>query len=327
MAVKLRKIVIVMLVSFTFLVLLNACSNANSTNKTEDASEDKTVRIGYQKFGTLNFLKAKGTLEKELKPLGFSVEWTEFPGGPQLLEALNVGSLDFGHTGEAPPIFAQAAGAPLIYVANEPNNPRGEAIIVPKDSPIKSVKDLKGKKVALNKGSNVHYLLVKALEANGVKYEEIETAFLPPSDARAAFEKGAVDAWVIWDPFLAEAERKTGARILLDGTDLVNNREFFLASESFAKAHPEVIDVIYQEIEKAEQWVKDNKLEAAEFLAPQIGMEKETLEIVLNRRTYGIEKITDETIKDQQEIANKFYDLKLIPKKINTSDAILKTKE
>ena len=84
-------------------------------------------------------------------------------------------------------------------------------------------------------------------------YEDIETAFLPPSDARAAFEKGAVDAWVIWDPFLAEAERKTGARILVDGTDLVNNREFFLASKSFAEENPEVLDVIYNEIEKAEQ--------------------------------------------------------------------------
>ena len=150
---------------------------------------------------------------------------------------------------------------------------------------------------------------------------------MPPSDARAAFEKGAVDAWVIWDPFLAEAERKTGARILLDGTDLVNNREFFLASESFAKAYPEVIDVIYGEIEKAEQWVKGNKFEAAEFLAPQIGMEKETLEIVLNRRSFGIEKIKQSTIKDQQAIADKFYEWKLIPKQINTSDAILTSKE
>jgi sulfonate transport system substrate-binding protein len=330
MVVHFKKIL--MLVSMTFLLFLSACSgNNHSTNTTKDASagkgEDKTVHIGYQKFGTLNFLKAQGTLEKELEKLGFTVEWTEFPGGPQLLEALNVGSLDFGHTGEAPPIFAQAADAQLIYLANEPNNPRGEAIIVPKDSPIKSVKDLKGKKVALNKGSNVHYLLIKALEANGVKYEEIETAFLPPSDARAAFEKGAVDAWVIWDPFLAEAERKTGARILLDGTDLVNNREFFLASESFAKAHPEVIDVIYKEIAIAEQWVKDNTLEAAEFLAPQIGMEKETLEMVLNRRSFGIEKIKNSTIKDQQAIADKFYELKLIPKRINTSDAILSTKE
>src|SRR5690606_30312271 len=151
-------------------------------------------------------LKSKGTLEDKLKGLGFKVTWTEFPAGPQMLEALNVGAIDFGNTGEAPPIFAQAAGAPLVYVAHEPPAPRGEAILVPKVSPIKTVADLKGKKVALNKGSNVHYLLVKALEKAGVKYSEIQTAFLAPADARAAFERGSVDAWVIWDPFQAAAE-------------------------------------------------------------------------------------------------------------------------
>lgn len=137
---------LILLFSFLFLLILSACNKEASTSDQSSSNEEEmTVRIGFQKFGTLNFLKAQGTLEEELKPLGFTVEWTEFPGGPQLLEALNVGSLDFGHTGEAPPIFAQAADAPLIYYANEPSNPRGEAIIVPKDSPIKTVKDLQGK--------------------------------------------------------------------------------------------------------------------------------------------------------------------------------------
>ncbi|WP_147534606.1 sulfonate ABC transporter substrate-binding protein [Bacillus marasmi] len=327
MASKTAKLTIVT-ISILFLVLLSACSSEKqSTEKTQTEKAANTIRIGYQKFGTLNFLKAQGTLEKELKSLGVKVEWTEFPGGPQLLEALNVGSLDFGHTGEAPPIFAQAAGAPLVYFANEPENPKGEALVVPKDSPIKSIKDLKGKKIALNKGSNVHYLLVKALEKNGLKYEDVETAFLPPSDARAAFEKGVVDAWVIWDPFLAEAERKIGARILFDGTDLVKNREFFLATVSFANENQEVLEVLYEEIAKAEQWVEGNKKEAAEFLAPQIGMEKETLDVVLSRRSYGIQNITEREILDQQLIANKFFELKLIPKKIDTSEAKIQSKE
>lgn len=327
MVVKRRKLALLASISILFLLLLSACgSNNKSTEKAAaKKAETKIIHIGYQKYGTINLLKGQNTLEKELKPLGYQVEWTEFPGGPQLLEALNVGSIDFGHTGEAPPIFAQAAGAPLVYYANEPVNPKGEAIIVPKDSPIKSVKDLKGKKIALNKGSNVHYLLVKALEANGLKYEEVEKAFLPPSDARAAFEKGAVDAWVIWDPFLAEAQQKTGARILQDGKDLVENREFFLASKSFAKENPEVLDVIFKELGKAEKWVNTNREEAAEFLAPQIGMDKETLDIVLNRRPYGIEKISADRLKNQQNIADKFYELKLIPKKIDTSEAVLST--
>lgn len=308
-------------------VFVSGCSSASS-GKTQEAAasnkEQKVINIGYQKFGTLNILKAKGSLEKGLKSLGYSVKWTEFPGGPQLLEALNVGSLDFGHTGEAPPIFAQAAGAPLVYYANATANPKGEAILVPKNSPIKSVKDLKGKKVALNKGSNVHYLLVKALEKAGVQYSDIKTVFLPPADARAAFEKGDVDAWVIWDPFFADAEQATNARILTDGTDLVNNREFFLASSKFAKAHPDVLDIIFKELQKTDKWVEGNPKEAAKFLAPQIGMSVETLELTLSRRTFGLEKMTDKVAEDQQNIADVFYKLQLIPIDIKVNEAIAK---
>lgn len=192
-------------------------------------AQDKTVRIGFQKYGKLVLLKSKGSLEPKLKALGYSVKWSEFNAGPALLEAINVGALDFGNTGEAPPIFAQAAGAPIRYIAFEPPAPKGEAILVPKDSPLKSVADLKGKKVALNKGSNVHYLLVKALEKANVKYADITPVFLAPADARAAFERGAVDAWVIWDPFQAAAEAAIGARTLADGTDTVWNYQFYLS--------------------------------------------------------------------------------------------------
>src|SRR6202795_1416567 len=200
--------------------------------------QDKVVRIGFQKYGKLVLLKSKGTLEEKLKAVGYKVVWTEFPSGPPLLEALNIGAIDFGNTGEAPPIFAQAAGAPIQYVAYEPPAPKGEAILVPKDSPLKSIVDLKGRKVALNRGSNVHYLLVKALEKAGVKYSEIEPVFLAPADARAAFERGAVDAWVIWDPYLSAAEAATGARTLSDGTGIVANHQFYLAAKGFIDANP-----------------------------------------------------------------------------------------
>src|SRR5258708_39704302 len=190
--------------------------------------QDKVVRIGYQKYGKLVLLKGRGTLEKKLGPLGYTVSWTEFPSGPPLLEALNVGSIDFGISGETPPIFAQAPGAPLVYLAYDPPAPQGEAILVPKDSSLKSVADLRGRKVALNKGSNVHYLLVKALEKAGLKYTDIEPVFLAPADALAAFTRGSIDAWVIWDPYEAAAEALTGARILADGTGLVANRQLYL---------------------------------------------------------------------------------------------------
>src|SRR4051794_33025709 len=182
------------------------------------AAQGKELRIGYQKAASILVLqKAQGSLEKKLAPQGVNVKWVEFPAGPQLLEGLNVGAVDFGYVGEAPPVFAQAAGAKFVYAGYDPASPKAEAIVVPKASPLKSVADLRGKKVALNKGSNVHYLLVKLLEKHGLKYTDVQPVFLPPADARAAFEKGAVDAWVIWDPFLSAVEKQTGARILADG--------------------------------------------------------------------------------------------------------------
>ena len=284
-------------------------------------AQDKVVRIGFQKYGKLVLLKSKGTLESKLKAAGYQVVWTEFPSGPPLLEALNVGAIDFGNTGEAPPIFAQAAGAPIQYVAYEPPAPKGEAILVPKDSKITSVADLKGKKVALNKGSNVHYLLVKTLEKAGVKYSEIETVFLAPADARAAFERGAVDAWVIWDPFQAAAEAATGARTLADGTGIVANYQFYFASRKFIGADPKIVDLVLAQLSEVDDWAKGDIHTVAEQLAPAIGLPVPVVAVALKRQSYGIKPITESVIADQQQVADAFFALGLIPKSIKISDA------
>jgi sulfonate transport system substrate-binding protein len=284
---------------------------------------DNVIRIGYQKYGTLVLLKAHGSLEKRLAPLHVEVKWTEFPAGPQLLEGLNVGSIDFGTAGEAPPIFAQAAGADLVYVGNEPPASAGEAILVPRDSPIKTVADLKGKKVALNKGSNVHFLLVKLLEKAGVQYKDIDPIFLTPADARAAFERGSVDAWAIWEPFFAAAQRQTGARILADGNGVVSNHQFFLAARTYATKRPDVIAIALDELAVVDQWAKSNPKEAATALAPQIGLDEPTVELALSRGGYGVKPVNDAVLAEQQRIADTFYDLKLIPRHITIRDATL----
>jgi sulfonate transport system substrate-binding protein len=284
---------------------------------------DNVLRIGYQKYGTLVLLKARGSLEKRLAPLHVEVKWTEFPAGPQLLEGLNVGSIDFGTVGEAPPIFAQAAGADLIYVGNEPAASAAEAILVPKDSPIKTVAELKGKKVALNKGSNVHFLLVKLLEKAGVQYKDIDAVFLTPADARAAFERGSVDAWAIWEPFLAAAQRQTGARILADGNGVVSNHQFFLASRPYASKRADVVAIVLEEVAAVDQWAKTNPKDAAAALQAQIGLDQATLELALSRGGYGVTPVNDAVLAEQQRIADAFYDLKLIPKHIDVRDATL----
>jgi sulfonate transport system substrate-binding protein len=282
--------------------------------------QDKVVRIGFQKYGKLVLLKSKGTLEDRLKAVGYKVVWIEFPSGPPLLEALNVGAIDFGNTGEAPPIFAQAAGAPIQYVAYEPPAPKGEAILVQKDSKLNSVAELKGKKVALNKGSNVHYLLVKVLEKAGVKYSEIEPVFLAPADARAAFERGAVDAWVIWDPFQAAAEAATGARALADGTGIVSNYQFYFASKKFLESDPKTVDLVLAQLSEVDDWAKSDIHAVAEQLAPAVGLPVAVVEVALKRQSYGIKPLSDAVIADQQQVADTFFALGLLPKQIRIAD-------
>ncbi len=283
------------------------------------------LRIGYQKSASLFVLqKATGSLEKKLAPLGVGVKWVEFPAGPQLLEGLNVGAVDVGYVGEAPPIFAQAAGARFVYIGYDPAAPQAEAILVLKDSPIKSVPDLKGKKVALNKGSNVHYLLVKQLEKHGLKLSDIQPVYLAPADGRAAFESKNVDAWVIWDPFQAAAEKATGARVLADGSgNVVNNYQYYLAERGYAKKHGAVIQALFEDSVTQGIWLKKNLRQAAELIAPQQGLPVEVVELSLRRYEFNVKPITAAVAADQQKIADTFHDLKLIPKPIKVSEAVV----
>jgi len=285
------------------------------------AADPVTLRIGVQKYGTLIILAQQHTLEESLKPLGVTVEWREFPGGPQLLEALSAGAIDFGTTGDAPPIFAQAASNALVYVAVEPPAPAGEAILVPKGSTLQSLAELKGKKVALNKGSNVHFLLVQALAKGGLTPKDITPVYLTPADARAAFESGNVDAWAIWDPFLAAAQAATEARVLTDGTGLATNRQFYLASRHLAADHPELIQAVTQEIVKTDAWAAGHQPEVAALLSPKTGIPAPILEKSLARLGYGVTPVDDEVLKSQQQIADTFFRLGLIPKPIAVRDA------
>ena len=276
----------------------------------------RVLRVGHQK-GWLSILKGRGTLEKRLAPLGVTVTWTEFNAGPVQLEALNVGSIDFGDVGEAPPIFAQAAGAPLVYAGATVPRPKLEAIIVPKGSPIQSVADLKGKRVAYNKGSNVQYFLVKLLQKHGLQYSDVQSIFLPPADARAAFEKGAIDAWIIWDPFLAAAQKTLDARLLADATGVVNNRAYYFTSRDFATKNPDVLKIAIEELNAIDTWASKNKQTAAAELSAVLGLDKSITELQLSRSAFGITVVNRDILAEQQSIADTFFELKLIPKKLN----------
>ncbi|WP_424974241.1 sulfonate ABC transporter substrate-binding protein [Methylobacterium brachiatum] len=281
-----------------------------------------TVRVGYQKYGSLVLLKGRGTLETALQPLGYTVAWSEFPSGPPLMEALNAGAVDFGSAGEAPPIFAQAASAELRYVATEPPAPRGEAILVPKDSPVRSVADLRGRTLALNKGSNVHFLVVRALEQAGLPYDAVKFAFLAPADANAAFVRGSVDAWAIWDPYLAAAERATGARVLADAQGLAPNRQFYLSRRGFTDANSEIVAIVLKAIGEVDTWAAGHAETVAAELAPSVGIPAPVLRVALDRLSYGVTPLDAAAVADQQRVADAFHSLGLLPKPIRVADAV-----
>src|SRR5438477_226293 len=187
--------------------------------------QDKVVRIGFQKYGKLVLLKSKGTLEDRLKAAGYKVVWTEFPSGPPLLEALNVGAIDFGNTGEAPPIFAQAA-----------------------------------------------------------------------------------------------AEAATGARTLADGTGIVSNYQFYFTSKKFLESDPKIVDLVLEQLSEVDDWARGDIHAVAEQLAPAIGLSVPVVEVALKRQSYGIKPLTESVINDQQQVADTFFSLGLVPKQIKMSD-------
>jgi sulfonate transport system substrate-binding protein len=313
--------------SFAYLVVL-AMAGLAATAPNSAAQQEQTLRIGYQKYGTLVVEKARATLETRLAPLHVHVTWTEFLGGPALLEAMGADSIDFGITGDAPPIFAQVAGVPLVYVAVEPPSPHGEGIIVPAASPIHSIADLRGKKIALNRGSNVHNLLVRVLQSGGLSVSDVQPVYLKPSDARPAFENGSVDAWAIWDPYLAAAQTALKTRLIADGVAahdhvIDENREFFLATRDFATAHPEVLKVLLADLKQTEAYASTHHAEVVQLLAPAMGMDPAAVRLAIDRLSFGVQPIDAPILAAQQNIADVFASLNLIPDKIDIKDATL----
>ena len=281
----------------------------------------KTVNIGFQKANIFALLKYRGTLDTEFKKQGISVRWVEFPAGPQMLEGLNVGSIDLAATGDAPPTFAQAAQADLVYLAHSPANPKTEAIVVPENSPIHTVADLKGKRVALNKGSDVNYLLVTALEKAGLSYKDVTPVYLPPADARAAFQRGAVDAWVIWDPYYAEVETNAKARLVKNAEGLVPHYTFYLASRKFADTYPQTAKQVIDQLGTLSDWANKNQAEAAKILSTSTGLPQPIWQHALDRMPFGAVRMTPEVFSEQQKLADKFTQIGLLPVKVNVSSA------
>ncbi len=302
---------------------------AFNTSSTKIAARDaKVVRVVRSKQLTaLAILEKQGTLKKRLESLGYKLEWPEFAAGPQQLEALNAGGLDIASTAESPPIFAQAAGTPLVYLATTSANAKSISLVVSVNSPIKTIKDLKGKKVAFQKASIGHYLLLKALEKNGLKLSDVESVYLPPPDANVAFNQGKVDAWFIWEPFVTRNVQQKIGRVLIDGSNIRDTGNFYSTTKQFYKDNPQVIKVFLEELQKAENWGKRYPKETAKLLTTLTQLDVPTLEKMHGKYDWDLRPITERVIKKQQEVADKWYSLGLIPKKVNVRDGFLTFKQ
>jgi sulfonate transport system substrate-binding protein len=280
------------------------------------------LRLGFQKSAVnLVILKQRGTLEKRFP--ASKVQWIEFPAGPQLLEALAAGSLEFGLTGDTPPVFAQSAGRDLYYVGAEPPKPLSSAILAPANSSLRELADLRGKKVALQKGSSAHYLLVRALDRASLAWSDITPLYLTPSDARAAFERGSVDAWAIWDPYYAAAELDVKPRVLANGQGLSSNNSFYLASHPLVERYPAAVLALHDELTRADQFVQSERKEAAQHISDFSGLSLATVHLFLSRRPSSPTRpLPPALVADQQRVADTFHRLGLIPKPIRVADIV-----
>jgi sulfonate transport system substrate-binding protein len=280
------------------------------------------LRVGFQKSAALLvILKQQGWLEKRFP--GTKINWIEFPAGPQLLEALAVGGLDFGMTGDSPPVFAQAAGKDIVYVGAELPKPLSSAILVKASSDIKTLADLKGRKIALQKGSSAHFLVARAVAKAGLQWQDITPAYLAPADARAAFERDSVDAWGIWDPYYAATEVDIKPRVLTNGVGLADNNSLYLASRELVKQHPGAILTLLAALSDADAYLHKERAEAVRLIAEFSGLGRPTVQLFLERRPVSpVAPLGVELVAEQQRIADTFFGLGLIPRRLRVADIV-----
>jgi sulfonate transport system substrate-binding protein len=283
------------------------------------SGEPAEIRIGYQKYGVLVIARQQASLENHFAASGVRIKWVEFSSGPPMLEAMSAGSVDVGAVGNTPPIFAQAAGANIVYAAGQPLT-KGQGILVPASSPVRSIADLKGKRIGVTKGSSAHNLVVLALEKAGLTWADIAPVYLSPPDATAAFANGSIDAWSIWDPYLAIGEVKQKGRILINAADVAPTNDFLIANRNFAISHSSALRDLIAVLADAAQWAETHRAEVAKSLGEVTGVPLDIQSVAEERSSYAIGPITGDVVRTQQDVADRFYKLGLIPKPIVVRD-------
>lgn len=309
-----------------FLKTLLATATAVGTSSkllAQGSPQLKEVRIGYQKTGVLVIARQQAVLEKHFATKGVNIRWVEFTSGPPLLEAMSVGSIDFGAVGDSPPIFAQAANANIVYAAGQKIT-NGQGILVPQKSSIQTIADLKGKRVGFTKGSSAHNIVVQTLEKAGLTYDDITPIYLTPPDAGPAFANGSIDAWAVWDPYFAIGEKKQNGRILINAHEVTKSNSFFIANRDFARQQSAALADLILKLGEAAVWAENNRSSVAKSLAEVTGVPLDIQTVAAERASFLIGAVTDDIIETQQGVADRFYKLGLIPKPVNVREIVWK---
>lgn len=306
-----------------FLKLSAAASLAPLLSGRAAAEPLTEIRIGYQKNGVLVIARQRRTLEDHFASQNIGIKWLEFSSGPPMLEAMNVGSIHYGAVGDSPPIFAQAAGAAVVYAAGQPIT-NGQGILVPKDSPIRSLADLRGKRIGFTKGSSAHNVVLLVLQKAGLSYDDIVPVYLTPPDAGPAFAQGSIDAWSIWDPYFAIGELKQNGRILVNASDVGRTNSFYIANRDFAQRNGAILKQIVTVTSATAQWAETHRNEVAQSLAAVTGIPLDIQTAAADRSSFAVGPVTDDIIATQQGVADRFHQLGLIPRPIVVRDAVWK---
>jgi sulfonate transport system substrate-binding protein len=293
--------------------------------RSAQAATGPTLRIGWQKFGVVALAKSTGALEKRLADKGVTIEWNEFTSGPPALEAVGAGAIDFGITGDVPPLFAQASGGDLLYVGAYQGPAAFHGLLVQKGSPIQKIEDLKGVKLAYKRGSSGHNFAIQVLRKAGLTVSDITEVDLAPPDAAAAFKNGSIDAWAIWDPYFAVAQADPETRVLTTSEGILDNWGYFLGNGAFTAKNPEIIAEVIDELAKVGAAAQADLDKTVTSLSQITGVPEAITRVTLTRSKADLGKVSlvpDAAVAYQQGLADDFYALGIVPKKLKISDIV-----
>ena len=291
--------------SFLTLALTVLTSWSNITH----ADDLPVLKVGDQSLQTRGILEASG----QLKDLSYHIEWFKFPAAQPLGEALNAGAVDVGGLGDAPLVFALAAGARVRAVAATRSHPVDLAIVVNAHSPLTDVASLKGKRIATTRGSIGHFLVLAALKRANVPLSDVTLVFLAPADAKAALASGSVDAWSVWDPYTALGESRDHDRIIANGVGLSEGLSYQVATErAIADKRAQLADFL-RRVALGQQWALSHPDEVAVMQSRVTGLPPDVLKTVYQRNQVHPVALDDSVIAAQQRTADTYEAANVIP--------------